>query len=40
MKRYLEHPELLETPPETVRFDGDLEYHIPKIERPSQEKSE
>ena len=40
MKRFLEHPELLETPPETVLFDGDLEYHVPKIERPSQEKSE
>ena len=31
MKRYLEHPELLEEPPEKVFFDGDMEYHEPKI---------
>ncbi|MBR0040659.1 MAG: 2-oxo acid dehydrogenase subunit E2 [Oscillospiraceae bacterium] len=30
VKHYLEHPELLETPPEAVRFDGGLEYHVPK----------
>ena len=30
MKRYLEHPELLELPPENVRFDTDCEYHEPK----------
>jgi hypothetical protein len=30
MRRYLDHPELLETPPDKVRFDGDLEYHEPK----------
>ena len=30
MKRYLDHPELLETPPENVRFDQGLEYHEPK----------
>ena len=30
MKRYLEHPELLETPPESVRFDDGCEYHEPK----------
>ena len=30
MRRYLEHPELLETPPEEVRFDEGLEYHEPK----------
>ena len=31
MTRCLDHPELLETPPETVRFDEGLEYHEPKI---------
>lgn len=30
MKRYLTHPELLEVPPETVRFDEGCEYHEPK----------
>ena len=30
MKHYLDHPELLETPPEKVRFDENLEYHEPK----------
>ena len=27
----LNHPELLETPPEQVRFDDGMEYHVPKI---------
>ena len=31
MKRYLDHPELLEAPPEKIRFDGELEYHEPRI---------
>jgi chloramphenicol O-acetyltransferase len=31
MKRYLDHPELLEVPPEKIRFDQGLEYHEPKI---------
>ncbi len=31
MKRCLDHPELLETPPEKVRFDKECEYHEPKI---------
>ena len=30
IRRYLEHPELLETPPEEVRFDEGCEYHEPK----------
>ena len=30
VKRYLEHPELLETPPEHVRYDEGCEYHEPK----------
>ena len=31
MRYYLENPEVLETPPETVRFDKGMEYHEPKI---------
>ena len=27
----LNHPELLETPPEEVRFDPGMEYHVPKV---------
>ncbi len=30
MRRFLEHPEILELPPESVRFDKGLEYHEPK----------
>ena len=30
MQKYLNHPELLETPPETVKFDKNAEYHVPK----------
>ena len=30
MKHFIEHPELLETPPETVLFDEGNEYHVPK----------
>ena len=30
MRRYLDHPELLEEPPESVRFDEGMEYHEPK----------
>ncbi len=32
-KRYLEHPELLETPPEKIRYDKECEYHEPKPEK-------
>ena len=32
MKRFIEHPELLEVPPEQVRFDEGCEYHQPKAE--------
>ncbi len=32
MKKYLAHPELLEQPPETVRYDPKCEYHCPKPE--------
>jgi len=31
--RCLNHPELLETPPESVRFDEGVEYHVPKIQK-------
>ena len=31
MERFLDHPELLETPPESVRHDPGVEYHVPKI---------
>ena len=31
--RCLNHPELLESPPESVRYDGDVEYHVPKLTR-------
>ena len=29
--RLLNNPELLETPPEQVRYDKEVEYHVPKI---------
>ena len=32
IRRYLEHPELLELPPDEVRFDEGNEYHVPKPE--------
>ncbi|MBR2718746.1 MAG: 2-oxo acid dehydrogenase subunit E2 [Clostridia bacterium] len=31
MSKHLNNPELLELPPETVRFDDGLEYHVPKV---------
>ena len=31
MERYLDHPELLEVPPESVRYDKHAEYHEPKV---------
>ena len=42
MKHYLDHPEELETPPESVRFDPKCEYHVPKVKKAepaAQEKS-
>ena len=30
--RCLDHPELLEVPPETVRYDPGVEYHSPKVQ--------
>ncbi len=30
MERYLDHPELLEAPPEQVKYDPRAEYHVPK----------
>ena len=32
-KRYLNHPWLLETPPETVVYDQGVEYHEPKVKK-------
>ena len=31
--RCLNNPELLETPPESVRYDGDMVYHVPKLKK-------
>ena len=31
--RCLNHPELLETPPESVRYDPGVEYHVPKLNK-------
>ena len=31
--RLLEHPEELETPPEKVRFEQGVEYHVPKVKK-------
>ena len=31
VEHYLDHPEELENPPEHVRFDPGVEYHVPKI---------
>ena len=35
MVKYMDQPELLETPPESVRFDFDntYEYHVPKVKK-------
>ena len=30
---YMDHPEELETPPEEVRFDPGVEYHVPKVRK-------
>lgn len=30
---YMDHPEELETPPEEVKFDPGVEYHVPKIKK-------
>ena len=34
MKQCLKHPELLETPPETVRYNEGCEFHVPKPQVP------
>ena len=31
MTKYMDNPALLETPPESVRFDQKVEYHVPKV---------
>lgn len=33
MIRHLENPELLEVPPESVRFDEKVEFHVPKVKK-------
>ena len=33
MRRYLDHPELLEEPPKAVRFDEGMEYHEEKVKK-------
>ena len=33
MKHYLGHPEELELPPETVKFENKCEYHVPKVKK-------
>ena len=38
MIRHLENPELLEVPPESVRFDEKVEFHVPKVKK-EEEKS-
>ena len=30
---YMDHPEELETPPEEVRFDPGVEYHVPRVQK-------
>ena len=33
MTKYMDNPALLETPPESVRFDQKVEYHVPKVKK-------
>ena len=40
MKHLMDHPEELETPPETVRFDPKCEYHVPKVKKAEEAKAE
>ena len=40
MNYLLNHPEELEVPPESVRFDPKCEYHVPKVEKAEQPASE
>ena len=37
MRHYLEDPEALLVPPETIHFDNGLEYHEPKVEKKAQD---
>ena len=37
MRRCMDHPELLEQPPETVRYDPGCEYHEPKPSAPAEQ---
>ena len=40
MRHYLDHPELLELPPESLRFDQGYEYHEPKPKAASEAEEE
>ena len=37
MEKYLDHPELLEVPPESVRYDKHAEYHVPKVSKENKQ---
>ena len=39
MIRHLENPELLEVPPESVRFDEKVEFHVPKVKKEEEKSS-
>ena len=39
MNYLLNHPEELETPPESVKYDPKCEYHVPKVEKPAAEEA-
>ncbi|MBE5768466.1 MAG: 2-oxo acid dehydrogenase subunit E2 [Clostridiales bacterium] len=39
MNKYMAHPELLEVPPESVRYEPGLEYHVPKVQPAAKEES-
>ncbi|MCH5287772.1 MAG: 2-oxo acid dehydrogenase subunit E2 [Christensenellaceae bacterium] len=40
MNNYLNHPELLEVPPESVKFNPGCEFHVPKADKPEIPASE
>ncbi len=39
VKKGFDNPEILETPPETIRFDPGVEYHVPKVKKPEAAES-
>ncbi len=38
VRKGFDHPEILETPPETVRYDPGVEYHVPKVGKRNSKK--